>query len=143
VNPDPFNLSHFITAQDPLMQDVLAQLRTGQKASHWMWFVFPQIRGLGSSATARRYAIASREEAVAYLGHAVLGARLRACTQLALNIQGRSAEQVFGYPDDLKFRSCMTLFAEVGREEPLFRQALQKYFAGEPDSRTLDILSTC
>ena len=125
------------------MEDVLAQLRTGQKASHWMWFVFPQIRGLGSSATARRYAIASREEAVAYLGHAVLGARLRACTQLALNIQGRSAEQVFGYPDDLKFRSCMTLFAEVGREEPLFRQALQKYFAGEPDSRTLDILSTC
>jgi uncharacterized protein (DUF1810 family) len=142
VNPDPFNLSRFITAQDPVMEDVLAQLRTGQKASHWMWFVFPQIRGLGSSATARRYAIASREEAVAYLGHAVLGARLRACTQLALNIQGRSAEQVFGYPDDLKFRSCMTLFAEVGREEPLFRQALQKYFAGEPDSRTLEILST-
>ena len=124
------------------MKDVLAELRSGQKASHWMWFVFPQIRGLGSSGTARRYAIASREEARAYLNHPVLGARLRACTQLVLSIEGRGCEQIFGSPDDLKFRSCMTLFAQVAPEERLFRDALQKYFAAEPDPHTLEILST-
>lgn len=125
------------------MENVLAELRDGKKASHWMWFVFPQIHGLGSSSMARRYAIASREEGRAYHDHIVLGSRLKECTRLALNIDSRSAEQIFGYPDDLKFRSCMTLFTEVAPEEALFRAALQKYFAGEPDLRTLEILSTC
>ena len=143
MNPDPFNLRRFITAQDPVMEGVLAELRTGQKTSHWMWFVFPQIRGLGSSSMAQRYAIGSREEARAYHEHPVLGTRLRQCTQLVLNIEGRSVEQIFGYPDDLKCRSCMTLFAEVAPEQPMYREALIKYFAGAPDSRTLEILSTC
>lgn len=142
MNPDAFNLARFITAQEPVMEDVLAELRAGRKASHWMWFVFPQIRGLGSSTTAQHYAIANWEEGRAYYDHPVLGARLRQCTQLVLNHEGRSANQIFGSPDDLKFRSCMTLFAEIAPEEPLFRLALQKYFAGESDSRTLDILST-
>jgi len=141
--PDNFNLARFITAQDPVMEDVLTELRTGQKASHWMWFVFPQIQGLGSSSMARRYAISSRAEGRAYHEHPVLGARLKQCTQLVLDIEGRSAAQIFGFPDDQKFRSCMTLFAEVAPEQPLFRAALQKYFAGERDSRTLEILSTC
>jgi uncharacterized protein (DUF1810 family) len=140
--PDPFNLGRFISAQDPVMQDVLSELRAGRKASHWMWFVFPQIQGLGSSHTARHYAIASREEARAYHEHPVLGARLRECTRLVLNIEGRSPEQIFGYPDDLKFRSCMTFFAQVAPEEPMYRESLVKYFGGEPDPRTLQILST-
>jgi uncharacterized protein (DUF1810 family) len=143
LNPDPFNLRRFITPQEPVMEEILAELRNGQKASHWMWFVFPQIRGLGSSSMARRFAIANLEEARAYHEHPVLGTRLRQCTQLVLNIEGRSAEQIFGYPDDLKWRSCMTLFAEAAPEEPVYREALQKYFAGEPDPRTLEILTTC
>jgi uncharacterized protein (DUF1810 family) len=142
MNPDAFNLARFIAAQDPVMDHVLAELRAGQKASHWMWFVFPQAQGLGSSSTARHYAIATREEARSYHEHPVLGARLKKCTQRVLNIEGRSAEQIFGYPDDLKFRSCMTLFAQVAPEEPLFRAAVQKYFDGAPDSRTLEILDS-
>ena len=122
------------------MQDVLAELRAGRKASHWMWFVFPQVQGLGSSSTAQHYAIATREEGRAYVEHPLLGSRLKECTQLVLNIEGRSAQQIFGYPDDLKFSSCMTLFADVAPEEPLFRAALHKYFAGEPESRTLALL---
>jgi uncharacterized protein (DUF1810 family) len=140
VNPDPFNLGRFITAQESVMQDVLAELRAGRKASHWMWFVFPQVQGLGSSSTAQHYAIATREEGRAYVEHPLLGSRLKECTQLVLNIEGRSAQQIFGYPDDLKFSSCMTLFADVAPEEPLFRAALHKYFAGEPESRTLALL---
>jgi uncharacterized protein (DUF1810 family) len=142
MNPDPFDLRRFITAQDAVMEDVLAELRAGQKVSHWMWFVFPQIQGLGFSSTAQRYAIGSREEARAYHEHPALGTRLRACTHLVLNIEGRNAEQIFGSPDDLKCRSCMTLFAEVAPGELIYREALQKYFAGEPDPRTLEILST-
>ena len=136
MNPDPFNLRRFVTAQDPVIEDVLDELRAGQKASHWMWFIFPNIQGLGSSGMARRYAVASREEARAYHEHPLLGARLRECTRLVLDVEGRRIEQIFGYPDDLKFRSCMTLFAEVAPEEPSYREALQKYFAGEPDPRT-------
>src|ERR1700689_4896058 len=113
MSPDPFNLNRFICAQEPVIAQVVNELRAGQKASHWMWFVFPQIRGLGSSSLAQRYAIASREEAKAYHQHPVLGARLQQCTQLVLNIEDRRAEQVFGYPDDMKFRSCMTLFAQA------------------------------
>jgi len=140
MSPDPFNLHRFVCAQEPVIEQVLHELRAGQKDSHWMWFVFPQVRGLGSSSMAQRYAIASRQEARAYHQHTVLGARLRQCTQLLLAIEGRSAGQIFGYPDDVKFRSCMTLFAQAVSEEPLYREALRRYFAGEPDPRSLEML---
>ncbi|HEX2791518.1 MAG TPA: DUF1810 domain-containing protein [Steroidobacteraceae bacterium] len=136
MNPDPFDLRRFISAQDPVIEDVLGELRAGHKAGHWMWFVFPQIQGLGFSTMAQRYALASGQEARAYHEHPLLGARLRECTRLVLEIEGRRVEQIFGYPDDLKFRSCMTLFAEVAPEEPIYLAALRKYFAGEPDART-------
>ena len=138
MNPDPFDLRRFIAAQDPVMDAVLAELRAGRKASHWMWFVFPQIQGLGSSSMARHYALASRQEARAYHEHPQLGARLQECTRLVLQVQERPVEQIFGYPDDLKFHSCMTLFAQVAPEVALYRAALQKYFAGVPDARTLE-----
>lgn len=138
MSPDPFDLRRFITAQDPVIEAVRDELRAGRKASHWMWFVFPQIRGLGSSSMAQRYALGSSQEARAYHEHPVLGARLRECTQLVLQVEDLRAEQIFGYPDDLKFRSCMTLFAQVVPEQPLYRTALEKYFAGEPDARTLE-----
>jgi uncharacterized protein (DUF1810 family) len=141
MSPDSFNLNRFLCAQEAVIAQVLNELRAGQKASHWMWFVFPQIRGLGSSSMAQRYAIASRQEARAYHEHPVLGARLQQCTQLVLNIEDRRAEQIFGYPDDMKFRSCMTLFAQAAPEESVYRAALQKYFAGEPDARSLEILA--
>jgi len=138
MSTDPFDLRRFVSAQDPVIEDVLDELRAGQKASHWMWFVFPQIQGLGASAMAQRYALASRHEARAYHEHAVLGARLKACTRLVLAIEGRTVRQIFGYPDDLKFHSCMTLFAQVAPEEPIYRTALEQYFAGKPDARTLE-----
>jgi uncharacterized protein (DUF1810 family) len=134
---DPHDLQRLLDAQEPVLADVRAELRRGQKDSHWMWFVFPQLRGLGASATARRYAIASREEALAYLAHPLLGARLRECTQLALAHAGLGASERFGYPDDLKFRSCMTLFAAVAPGEQIFAEALQRFFAGAPDDATL------
>jgi uncharacterized protein (DUF1810 family) len=134
---DPHDLQRLLDAQEPVLADVRAELRRGQKDSHWMWFVFPQLRGLGASATARRYAIASREEALAYLAHPLLGARLRECTQLALAHAGLGASELFGYPDDLKFRSCMTLFAAVAPGEQIFAEALQRFFAGAPDDATL------
>jgi uncharacterized protein (DUF1810 family) len=140
VTTDRFNLNRFITAQDAVIDAVIRELRCGRKVTHWMWFIFPQIQGLGSSSMARHYAIASQEEARAYHGHRVLGSRLRECTQLVLDIQGRGAEQIFGHPDDLKFRSCMTLFAQVVPQEPIYRAALSKYFGAEPDQRTLQIL---
>jgi uncharacterized protein (DUF1810 family) len=137
MKPDQFDLRRFIDAQDPVIEQVLDELRAGHKASHWMWFVFPQIQGLGSSSMAQRYALASREEARAYHRHPVLGARLQQCTRLVLQIEGRPIDEIFGYPDQLKFRSCMTLFAQAVPEEPIYRAALQKYFAGEPDALTL------
>ena len=137
---DPFNLQRFVDAQEPVFTRVLAELGAGRKRTHWMWFVFPQIRGLGSSATAQQYAIGSREEARAYAAHRVLGPRLVQCTELVNRVEGRTVEQIFGYPDDLKFRSSVTLFAEVAPEQPVFREALEKYFAGEPDARTLELL---
>jgi uncharacterized protein (DUF1810 family) len=143
MSTDAFNLTRFICAQQPVIAEVLNELRAGRKASHWMWFVFPQIRGLGSSGLAQRYAIASRQEARAYHEHPVLGARLQQCTQLVLDIEDRSAEQIFGYPDDVKFRSCMTLFAQAAPQQSMYRAALQKYFAGEPDARSLEILALC
>ena len=134
---DNFDLSRFVDAQDPLYAAIRRELASGAKRSHWMWFVFPQIRGLGHSPTAQFYAISSRAEALAYLSHAVLGARLRECTELVNAVPNRSAHTIFGTPDDLKFRSSMTLFHAVAPHETLFRDALEKYFAGEPDTATL------
>ena len=135
--PDRFNLNRFVAAQGPVYADARAELRAGRKRSHWMWFVFPQLAGLGRSDMARFYAISSIEEARAYLDHPVLGARLRECTGLVLVSSAKSAREIFGSPDDLKFRSSMTLFAEAG--EGLCRRALES-LCGEPDTLTLDIL---
>lgn len=137
---DPFHLERFLTAQDRIYQRVLSELRAGQKMSHWMWFIFPQIRGLGRSPISLEYAISSRDEARAYLQHPLLGPRLKECTQLVLQAEGRSALEIFGEPDDVKFRSSMTLFANVCSDDDIFERALQKYFAGIPDRLTLDRL---
>ena len=137
---DPFDLQRFVTAQTAVIDAVRAELRTGRKRSHWMWFVFPQIAGLGSSATARRYAIGSLGEAQAYLAHPVLGARLRECAALVLDARDGDAHAIFGSPDDLKFRSSMTLFARAAPGEALFGAALEKFFAGAADPATLELL---
>ena len=135
------NLHRFLAAQAPSYNTVLAELRAGRKSSHWIWFIFPQIAGLGHSAMAQQFAIASLDEAKAYLQHPVLGRRLRECTQIVLNVNGRSAEEIFPYPDNLKFRSCMTLFLTAATDNTLFKDALHKYFDGKPDQSTLDILA--
>jgi uncharacterized protein (DUF1810 family) len=124
---------------------VLEELAAGGKTSHWMWFIFPQLRGLGMSATARRFGLSGLEEARAYLAHPLLGARLRECTRLVLAVEGRSAHEIFGSPDDLKLRSCLTLFAQAVAPSPapdtrVFGEALAKYYGGEPDPRTLELL---
>ena len=137
---DPFDLERFILAQQVSYPQACAELAAGRKASHWMWFIFPQLAGLGASAISRRFALTSLEEARAYLAHAVLGPRLRECTRLANAIEGRSARQIFGAPDDVKFRSSMTLFALAAPDEPLYAEALRKYFGEEPDVRTLELL---
>jgi uncharacterized protein (DUF1810 family) len=134
---DRFDLQRFLDAQAPVYETVQAELRVGQKRSHWMWFIFPQIRGLGSSPISRHFAIISREEAAAYLAHPVLGARLRDCTQLVNAVQGRTAYHIFGNPDCMKFQSCMTLFATVALDEAVFQEALTKYYNGAPDQATL------
>jgi uncharacterized protein (DUF1810 family) len=135
---DPHNLARFVAAQEPMIGHVRAELRAGRKASHWMWFVFPQIAGLGRSDTARFYAIQSREEAAAYLGHPVLGPRLVECTHLINAVEGSTAEQILGHIDAMKFRSCMTLFATVDARQPDFAEALRKYFGGALDRATLE-----
>lgn len=135
---DSYNLERFVIAQDSIFKRVLSELQAGTKMGHWMWFIFPQISGLGRSPTSMEYAISSRDEAQAYLQHPVLGPRLRECTQLVLNVNGRSATDIFGTPDDIKFRSSMTLFAQVSRDDDIFHRALQKYFEGVPDRLTLD-----
>jgi uncharacterized protein (DUF1810 family) len=137
---DLFHLQRFVTAQDAVYASVCAELRAGRKSGHWMWFIFPQLRGLGSSTMATAYGISSRKEADAYLKHPVLGPRLRESTTLVNLIEGRPVAEIFGYPDDLKFRSSMTLFASVASDQ-VFDDALQKYFAGEPDPRTLRMLA--
>jgi len=134
---DPHGLARFLEAQAPVYAQALAELRVGRKRSHWMWFVFPQIAGLGSSAMAQRYAIASLDEAKAYLAHPVLGERLRECAQAMLSVQGKSAHDILGSPDDLKFHSSMTLFNRVDPAEPVFNACLEKYFGGQEDSQTL------
>jgi uncharacterized protein (DUF1810 family) len=138
---DDYNLQRFLDAQGHVYDAVLDELRAGKKYSHWMWYIFPQITGLGHSGTAQKLAITSLEEAKAYLQHPVLGPRLRECTQLVLNVDGRSAEQIFGYPDHLKFRSCLTLFMTAATNNKVFNDALLKYFDGKPDKLTLDILA--
>ncbi|MEN3348677.1 MAG: hypothetical protein V7632_2312 [Bradyrhizobium sp.] len=137
---DPFDLKRFVRAQDPVYRDIQGELTRGQKQSHWMWFVFPQVAGLGFSAMSQRYAIASRAEAKAYLAHPILGPRLIECTRLVLAIEGRSINAILGAPDDAKFRSSMTLFDAVSNE-PVFDEALARYFSGERDGATLEILS--
>lgn len=134
------SLERFVQAQEPVIERVLAELRAGRKTSHWMWFVFPQIRGLGHSPMAQHFAIASRAEAEAYLSDPILGPRLRECTRLVNEIEGRDIEEIFGYPDHLKFRSSMTLFAHVTTDNKVFVDALSKYFGGEGDPLTLDRL---
>ncbi len=137
---DPYDLQRFVDAQAPVYDRVKAELRDGRKASHWMWFVFPQVAGLGFSSMARRYALRSLDEAAVYLHHPTLGPRLLECTALANAVRGRSARAIFGQPDDLKFRSCMTLFARAEPECEEFQTALTLYFDGEPDPATLERL---
>ena len=139
--PDPHDLQRFIEAQDPVYSQVCAELAAGAKTSHWMWFVFPQLKALGRSATAQHFGIASRAEALAYWQHPVLGPRLKACSELVVAVEGRTALQIFGSTDELKFRSCMTLFAQVAPQEPVFNRALAKYFGGEGDATTLELLA--
>lgn len=135
-----FDLERFVVSQDPVFDGVCAELRAGRKTSHWMWFIFPQLQGLGRSPAAIHFGIASLAEAEAYLRHPVLGPRLRTATSLMNAIQGRSIREILGYPDDLKFRSCMTLFSRATRDNGLFVEALTKYYAGEPDPITIQIL---
>src|ERR1700755_777565 len=140
---DRFNLQRFVEAQSGVMERVCTELRAGQKRSHWMWFVFPQIRGLGSSEVGMQYAISEREEARAYLDHVVLGPRLQECAGIVVGLDGRTIEEIFGYPDDLKFHSSMTLFAEAANpSEWVFEKALMKYFGGKADGATLARLTS-
>ncbi|HKV40203.1 MAG TPA: DUF1810 domain-containing protein [Blastocatellia bacterium] len=137
---DPYDLQRFVDAQDRVFEQARAELRQGRKTSHWMWFIFPQIKGLGQSAMAHRFAISSLEEAVAYLEHQILGPRIRECTQLVNLVDGRTVREIFGSPDDLKFKSSMTLFAQAATDNQVFKAALQKYFGGKLDSLTIERL---
>ena len=134
---DPFDLKRFVDAQDRVYPAVLGELASGRKESHWMWFVFPQIAGLGQSPTTVKFAISSLEEASAFLSHPVLGPRLRECAALTLTVEGRTARQIFGPVDEMKFRSSMTLFARAAPEAAVFQQCLDRYFGGVPDPATL------
>lgn len=138
---DPFSLARFISAQEGVYDRVLAELKDGTKRSHWMWYIFPQLEGLGRSTTSKYYAIHSREEALAYLNHPVLGSRLIECANIVLTVKGRTASEIFGYPDDLKLKSSMTLFARVASNS-VFVSVLDKYFQGERDARTLQLLES-
>ena len=137
---DNYLLRRFMDAQDPVYEQVCSELQRGHKTSHWIWFIFPQIEGLGSSSTSEKFAISSLEEATAYLRHPLLGPRLLQCTDLVINISGRTIQQILGPPDDMKFRSSMTLFAHATPENKVFEDALQKYFAGQHDHLTLERL---
>jgi uncharacterized protein (DUF1810 family) len=139
MNTD-FNLERFVEAQQGVYDQALAELQAGRKRSHWMWFIFPQIAGLGQSAMARKYAIASGDEAAAYLAHPVLGRRLRTCAAAAAAHDELAADDIFDYPDNLKFHSSMTLFADVAPDEAVFQTCLDQFFGGEPDPATLERL---
>lgn len=138
---DPFDLNRFLAAQETVYERALAELKDGRKRSHWMWFIFPQIAGLGFSSTSKFYAIKSRDEAIAYANHPVLGARLRECARAVAAAQGRSAGEIFGSPDDIKLKSCMTLFASLSDSDPVFDTILERFFGGERDTRTLQLLT--
>jgi len=137
---DPFELSRFLKGQDRVYDRVLSELRSGRKRTHWMWFVFPQIEGLGYSSTTQYYSIKSKEEARQYLNHPLLGKRLRECAESILALEGLFASSIFGYPDDLKLKSSMTLFASVAEPQSVFSRVLEKYFQGNRDERTLALL---
>jgi len=137
---DPYQLRRFVDAQEPVYEAVRSELRDGYKRGHWMWFIFPQIKGLGYSFMATTFAISSQREAKAYLKHPILGPRLRECTELVTLVEGRSIEDIFGYTDSMKFRSSMTLFAHATSDNEIFKDALQKYFGGEFDRLTLERL---
>ena len=137
---DTHNLQRFIDAQESDYQTALDEIIRGQKQSHWMWYIFPQFDGLGFSPTSVHYAIKSRAEATAYLDHPVLGQRLRECIDVLLAASGRTAHQIFGSPDDLKLKSCMTLFARVSPEGSIFEQVLEKYYEGQQDQKTIELL---
>jgi uncharacterized protein (DUF1810 family) len=137
---DPYDLSRFVQAQEDDYEQALSEIGSGRKQSHWMWYVFPQFEGLGFSSMSQRYAIKSIAEATAYLAHPILGPRLVACAEAALRIEGRTAREIFGSPDDMKLRSCATLFAHVSPPGPVFHQLLDKYFQGNRDDKTLELL---
>jgi uncharacterized protein (DUF1810 family) len=137
---DPHDLNRFVQAQEGDYERALAEITSGRKRSHWMWYIFPQLDGLGSSPTARKYAIKSLTEAGAYLSHPILGPRLVACAEAALGVEGRSASEIFGFPDDMKLRSCATLFAQVSPAGSVFDRLLAKYFGGVRDDKTLQLL---
>jgi uncharacterized protein (DUF1810 family) len=139
---DDADLQRFVDAQESDYQTALAEIRAGQKRSHWMWYIFPQYQGLGFSFTSRHFAIKSLAEARAYLEHPLLGPRLEACADALLSIDGRSAKQIFGWPDELKLKSSMTLFAQLAGAESVFAQVLDKYFAGARDDRTIELIDT-
>jgi len=137
VTKDPFDLQRFVDAQESIYETVIDELTNGRKRSHWMWFVFPQLRGLGSSPTAARFGISSADEACAYLAHEVLGPRLRECSRLVAQIDGRSIEEILGWPDNLKLRSSMTLFARATEDNDDFVAVLDKFYGGVEDPATL------
>ena len=138
---DPFNLRRFLDAQTDNYQDAISEIHSGKKRTHWMWYVFPQFDGLAFSSTSKHFAIKSPDEARAYLEHPILGARLRECAEAALHIDGRSATEIFGSPDDLKLKSCATLFACVSPPGSVFERLLDKFYAGSRDDRTLALLN--
>mgnify|MGYP001079773569 CR=1 FL=1 len=141
IGADPHDLQRFVDAQQPVYDTVLAELRAGRKRTHWMWFVFPQLRELGRSPTARRYGIGSLAEATAYLDHPVLGPRLRECARILAGIENRTAEEIFGFPDWVKLRSSMTLFAHATADNADFLAVLDRYYGGEQDPATLELLA--
>ena len=138
---DPYDLKRFLLAQEADYDQALSEIRSGRKRSHWMWYIFPQFDGLGFSSTAKHYAIRSLAEAKAYLEHPVLGPRLLECAEAVVSLEGRSATEIFGSPDDLKLRSCATLFASVSSPGSVFDRLLGKYYQGKPDAKTLQLLS--
>lgn len=139
---DPFNLDRFVVAQEKMYANVVEELKSGLKISHWMWFIFPQVESLGRTAMAKMYAIRSINEAKAYIAHPILGKRLQECTELVLSIDGKSANDIFGHPDDLKFKSSMTLFLIAAPQIDLFQRAINKYYEGYQDRLTSDFLDT-
>jgi len=138
---DPYDLNRFLQAHEDNYERALSEIKRGQKRSHWMWYIFPQFDGLGFSTTSKRYSIKSVAQAKAYLSHPILGPRLTECVEAALSVEGRSAYEIFGSPDDMKLRSCATLFASVSPKSSIFDQLLEKFFQGERDDKTLRLLN--